>query len=347
MATTLIGYFESDEDAKRTQEDLLAAGFGRDEVDLVRQPGATQEKGFWEQFKDMFSFTDEADRAYYEEATRRGGALVRVHTSDEREQIAADIIDRHNPADLDRKAEEWRASGWTGYRAVEQAGQTQQAGRTEQAEGEEHIPVVEEELQVGKRAVRRGGVRIHKHVVERPVSEEVSLRDEEIHVERRRVDRPVSAADEQAFKDRTIEVTETDEEAVVSKQARVTEEVVVNKDIRERREEVRDTVRKTDVDVERLEGSERTGTSTHGRDYDRMFREDFETTYAGGGQAYDQYRPAYEYGRDLALDQRYRNHDWNQVEPEARAAFEQRNPGRWNEYSGAIRSGFERTRGRA
>ena len=49
-------------------------------------------------------------------------------------------------------------------------------------------------------------------------------------VERRPVNRPLSA-NEHAFQDRTIEVEQKGQEAVVSKQARVTEEVVVNKDV--------------------------------------------------------------------------------------------------------------------
>ncbi|MDP8929197.1 MAG: YsnF/AvaK domain-containing protein [Actinomycetota bacterium] len=56
------------------------------------------------------------------------------------------------------------------------------------------------------------------------------------------------AASEDAFRERTIEVSETDEEAVVEKEARIVEEVVVSKDAVEHEETVRDTVRRTDVD---------------------------------------------------------------------------------------------------
>jgi stress response protein YsnF len=94
-------------------------------------------------------------------------------------------------------------------------------------------------------------VRIHTSVEERPVEETVRLRDEEVNVERRTVDRPVSGAEaEAAFREGDIELEETHEEAVVSKEARVVEEVVVDKDVREREEVVRDTVRRTEVDVE-------------------------------------------------------------------------------------------------
>jgi uncharacterized protein (TIGR02271 family) len=126
------------------------------------------------------------------------------------------------------------------------------AQQTQLREGEQAIPVVEEELQVGKREVEKGAVRVQSHVTETPVEEQVRLREEHVHVERRPVDRPLAGADAAAFQDKTIEMHESAEQAVVSKQARVVEEVVVGKEATERTETVRDTVRRTDVDVQQV-----------------------------------------------------------------------------------------------
>jgi uncharacterized protein (TIGR02271 family) len=82
------------------------------------------------------------------------------------------------------------------------------------------IPVVEEELRVGKRDVHQGEVKVKSHVVETPFTEQVNLQQERVSVERRPVDRPLSG-NERAFQDRTIEVEQRGEEAVVSKDARV------------------------------------------------------------------------------------------------------------------------------
>jgi uncharacterized protein (TIGR02271 family) len=113
------------------------------------------------------------------------------------------------------------------------------------------IPVVEEEVSIGKREVERGGVRVRTEVQERPVQEQVNLREEHVRVERRPVDRPASEADiKRAQQSGTMEVREKSEEAVVQKQARVVEEVRVGKEVNERTETVRDTVRRTDVQVE-------------------------------------------------------------------------------------------------
>jgi uncharacterized protein (TIGR02271 family) len=128
---------------------------------------------------------------------------------------------------------------------------------------EQVIPVAEERLQVGKRDVSHGRVRIRSYVVETPVEEQVTLREERVAVERRPVDRALG--DEQAFQERTIEAEERGEEAVVSKEVRVTEEVVVRKESDQRTETVSDTVRQTQVEVEDERGNRISGTGTTDR----------------------------------------------------------------------------------
>ena len=141
------------------------------------------------------------------------------------------------------------ASSRTTSEQVGMAGGDQ--GRTgSMAEGSEAIPVMEETLRVGKRDVGGGRVRVRSYVVETPVEEQVNLRRETVDVERRAVDRPVTDAD-RLFQDRTIEATETSEEAVIGKEARVKEEVLLRKEAEERTETVRDTVRHPEVEVER------------------------------------------------------------------------------------------------
>ena len=113
------------------------------------------------------------------------------------------------------------------------------------------IKVMEERLRVGKREVATGAVRVRSYVVERPVEEQVSLHEERVSIERHPVDRAVTAADAAgAFQDRTIEARATSEEAVVGKDVHVIEEIGLKKEASDRTETVRDTVRKTEVDVE-------------------------------------------------------------------------------------------------
>jgi len=136
-------------------------------------------------------------------------------------------------------------------------------------ERDEVIPVAEEELHVSKREANRGRVRIHSHVIERPVQEQVSLREENVHVERRPVEgsmRSGAVSGEGVFQERTIEMDEKREEAVVSKEAHVKEELVVRKDVDQRTETISDTVRSTEVEVEDERGNTIPGAGTTGRD---------------------------------------------------------------------------------
>ena len=102
-------------------------------------------------------------------------------------------------------------------------------------------------------------MRVYTRVIEQPVEERVTLHEERAHVERRPVDREATQAElGEAFREGSIEIVESEEQPVVSKTARVVEEVEVGKESRERTETVRDTVRRSQVEVENLPAS-RTG----------------------------------------------------------------------------------------
>jgi uncharacterized protein (TIGR02271 family) len=114
------------------------------------------------------------------------------------------------------------------------------------------IPIVEEKLVVGKRSAETGKVRIRTHTESEPVSKTVELRDERIDVDRRAVNERVGDKDANAmFKDKNIEMTAHGEKAVVGKEARVKEELVVNKETGSHKETVKGDVRHTEVDVDR------------------------------------------------------------------------------------------------
>lgn len=58
----------------------------------------------------------EDEAQYYAEGLRRGGAVVTVTTDDEMMiERATNIFERNGAVDIDRRADEWRQSGWTGY----------------------------------------------------------------------------------------------------------------------------------------------------------------------------------------------------------------------------------------
>jgi uncharacterized protein (TIGR02271 family) len=112
------------------------------------------------------------------------------------------------------------------------------------------VPVMEEELTATVREREAGAVRIEKDVITEEQTLDVPVTEERVRVERRVVDRPISAADADAFEETVIEVPLRTEEVDIQKRARVAEEVVVSKEATQRTERVADTVRREEVFVD-------------------------------------------------------------------------------------------------
>ena len=219
----------------------------------------------------------EKDAHHYAEGVRRGGMLVNVNAPDELADRAVGIMKKHNPVEINKRAAQWREEGWSGFdtEATSTAFsafvgdnntrpgsvaddvtaeheripiETLNAGQ-----GEIALPVVEERLEVDKRERDRGGVRVESHVTETPVEQDVQLREEHINVERRPVDYTFHGTEGEAFKEAMVEIREAYEELIVKKKPRVVEEVVIGKEVEERTETVRETLRRTDVEVQPIE----------------------------------------------------------------------------------------------
>ena len=190
----------------------------------------------------------------YAEALRRGAVLLVARVDDDDAQEIAAELDRLGSLDLDAAGQRWRESGWTGFDATSQP-YDEAALTAERADLErESIPIVEEQVAIGKRQVQRGGIRVRTFITEQPVHETVQLREEHIDVHREQVNEPISpAAADSTFREDEYVVTATGEEAVVGKEARVVERVHVGKTAETREETIEETERRTDVEVEQLE----------------------------------------------------------------------------------------------
>ena len=184
-------------------------------------------------------FGDSDDSSKYAEVARHGAVLTVHAQSEEEARRAAELLDQCGAIDVDQRAEQYR--------------NMPQENRADWIRSNSAIPVIEEEMQVGKREVETGGVRLRSRIVERPVEEHLRLREEHINVERRAVNRPASEQDFATFKEGETTIIEHAEVPVVNKEARVVEEVSLNKETEERDETVRGTVRKTDVEIDDLD----------------------------------------------------------------------------------------------
>jgi stress response protein YsnF len=115
------------------------------------------------------------------------------------------------------------------------------------------VPIVEEELSVGKSKSANGGARVTSSTTETPIEETVTLKEETVKARRKDADRVLDEDEaDGAFEEKTVEMMGTKEEADVRKEARVVGEVELRKEARERQKTVSDTVRKTDVEVEEV-----------------------------------------------------------------------------------------------
>lgn len=375
MNQTVIGVFDTYDHAERAKQQLITRGFSPNDVQ-VRAHGADHagierteparsadsDVGFMDSVANFFAdlFGPDRDTAGdYAEAVRRGGAVLAVTVSDEtRVDSAREALAATGAVDIEKRVAEWRQGGYEGYRS-DTAPYTSEEIENERSRV---IPVVEEELEVGKRQVDLGAVRVVSRMVETPVSASVTLQEERANIERRPVDRPASEADLNSFRDETIEVRETSEKAVVSKAARVVEEVVVGKTATEHTEQISDSVRKTVVDVQDSGGRSGSSEGVAGRmmdttadtnaaprasaDYDDDFRSDWNTRYATMGGTYDEYAPAYRYGSTLGTDTRYQGRSWDDIESSARGDWQARYPdSSWENFKAAVRHGWERVTG--
>ena len=259
MSQTVVGIFDNSTEAQQALQQLISAGISENRID-ISTPGTSGStttgsttSGYNQNddndsvgnfFRNLFGADDDDNVRSYSEVGRRGN-IITVHAQSAQEaQSAAQILDQYGAIDIDERAQQYRSN-------------TNADVNTSGA-----IPIIEEELQVGKRVVETGGARIRSRIIERPVEESVRLRVEHVRVERNPVNRPATEADLANFREGEIELREQAEVAVVGKEARVVEEVRLGKDVEERQETIHETVRRTDVEVEDLTTDiNRTGTT--------------------------------------------------------------------------------------
>ncbi len=334
---TIVALYDDASTANQVIRELKEYGIGQDSIHLV-ESATTDVSSMLTQ-----GGLPDDDARYYAEGVRQGGTLISIRTNEEDTDAAVDIMDRYQPVDVHERAAMWRKSGWKDEGAAYAQTQSSQRSadtarnRSQSEQGETKIPVVEEEIRVGKRQVAGGGVRVHTHVEEEPVEEQVRLREESVKVDRRPVNRPAEASELEAFQERDFEVSAVKEEAVVDKQARIVEEVVINKKVDEHTETIHDTVRHTEVDVEQTTGQPRTA------DFDvSRFRTHYHSNYANSGYTYEQYEPAYRYGSTLATNPRYQGREWNAIEADARTEWQQQHKeSAWDRFKDAVRYSWE------
>ena len=218
MTTTVISVLDDAKIARKAIGELVKAGFEDRHIEIL-QGDADEitseivERGF-----------GKAEAKGFTEALDDGKTLLAVRTEESKAEKASAIMERFETSEDEDEA------------------------------GGETVQGIEEELSVGKRKVASGGVRVTNKVTETPVEQTVTLRDETVEAKRKPVSRKASADElDAAFEEKTVEMVGTSEQVEVSKQARVVEEVTLGKKAKEHQETVRDTLRHSKVEIEKIE----------------------------------------------------------------------------------------------
>jgi len=189
----------------------------------------------------------------YGDTLRKGGALLAVRVPKEQVAKVMSILDVHKPLDVHETAARIGAEVPIEAKALVTPPVADPAAA---ADNDEVLRLAEEQVNVGKRMFETGTTRIRRFVTERPVEAQVNLHEEHGKVVRRAIMDPNYTADID-WSDQEYTVTETAEEAVVSKTARVVEEVAIGKEGTDRVETVRDTVRRQQVEVEKTDATKK------------------------------------------------------------------------------------------
>ena len=266
----IVTLYDTAEHAEAARRNLEAAGFSPRNISMVTNKTLTdagdklREPRLW---RDLFGHEiAQHEAAVYNRTVEVGGVVLTVRVPESDVAKAMAILNAHSTVDVRNRAMQHGLlvaesqpklsvvpppASQSKPAAVPQPAATMAAGAVT---GEEVIGLAEEQLNVGKRLVQEGTTRIRRFVTETPVEAEVTLHEEHARVIRRTISDP--GARNIDWTDKTIEVRETAEEAVVTKSAHLMEEVVIQKEGTDRVKTLRDKVRRQQVEVERLTGTE-------------------------------------------------------------------------------------------
>lgn len=268
----VVTVYDTVEHANKAVSILKAAGYNDSDISVVNKQtlAATnahdvevREPGLWRRLFGTTVLDHEA--TVYGRAVESGGVVVTVRTSDNDVARVMGLLDTHNPVDVLQRAAAVGAIPATLVAKAAAAGagavSTAAAPVTPAAKAvaaaaipsaSDVVRLAEERLNVGKKLVQEGSTRIRRFVTERPVEASVTLHEEHANVLRRAISDPNYIADID-WSDKTIEVTESAEQAVVNKSSRVVEEVVIRKEGSDHVETIKDKVRRQQVEVEHLD----------------------------------------------------------------------------------------------
>jgi uncharacterized protein (TIGR02271 family) len=233
----IVTVYDSTEKAIAAARVLESSGYSSKDISLHNRDsleGTVREKGLW---RRLFGSTvRDQDSATYSRAIESGGALLSIRVPGSEAASVMKILGGPSTTDSSTTASSSIVSG---------------VSPTLTSAREEVVRLAEEQLNIDKRQVETGKTRIRRFMTEKPIESKVSLHEEHEDIQRRAVTDPADVKDID-WAEKTLEFVETDEQAVVKKVARITEEIVVRRTGSDHVETIRDTIRRQQVEVEHL-----------------------------------------------------------------------------------------------
>ncbi len=265
---TIVAAFDTPEHAQAAARALKAGGFHSDDISIFDrgrlESGAAgikqsvREAGLW---RRMFGRgIHEHEAAVFGQTVAEGGTVISVRVLDSEVAHATGILDVHRPLDVHDRAVTTGVATAARVEALKEAAvlplvANQRIAAAPKATNDV-LRLAEEQLQVGKAMVDTGRTRVHRYTTERDVAQDVSLHEEHAEVLRRAVSEPASFANVD-WSDSDIQVTETAEHALVSKTARIVEEIELKKVGSDHIETIHDRLRRQQADVVRTDAAGR------------------------------------------------------------------------------------------
>ena len=246
----IIAVYDRAEKARDAARALESSGFVTSDISVLNSGSLTdkdiRDSSVWQRLFGR-SVPDQ-ESAAYRRTINSGGAVLTLRTPDRELDRAMKILNVHGPMNLQDRSGSALASARTSATAPTETRGLDAA--------EEVLRLAEEQIDIGKRQVATGKSRIRRFVTEKPVEQQITLHEEHYEISHREVNDPQLANDID-WRDRTIEVIETSEQPVVTKTARIAEEVVIRRRGSDHVETIRDTVRRQQLEVERVPDVER------------------------------------------------------------------------------------------
>src|SRR5262245_11668344 len=303
---TVIGLFDEKNEAMRAFSALAHEGYAKADLDILTSDDSDDRP----KLAHMREWIPEPDATTYLEGVKHGGTIITANVADSAAGRAAEIMSGYKMGNLKNLGTELQKE------------QGRALTLSDPAKNDNVLEVIEEQLEVGKEAVERGRMRIYNVTSEQQVSQDVNLRDETIRVNRRPVNRSVKI-DQDLFKERSFEMVEMDEIAKVGKTARVIEEVSLGKEVAQKVQTIKETLRRQDVKVEEVP------TARPYREYENDFKGFVKNNLSKNGVTYENLEPAFHFGHSLATKEPFRSSPWTAVEADSRKIWEEKNPGTW------------------